>query len=138
MTGGAANALTYFLGSGSGRSLRFARCWPARRRIKNEHTVIHSTSREVLLDMVVRDKHHHAVTDLRQEEVEIYEDGVRQNIRAFHNVQGAEQLQAERTGREERSVHLPPVTSETAPSLNSLRQINFVSVVLAQIAPQGS
>ena len=102
---------------------------------KNEHTVIHSTSREVLLDMVVRDKRHHAVTDLRQEEVEIYEDGVRQNIRSFHNVQGAEQLQSERAvAKSEASTSASK--SETAPSLNSLRQINFVSVVLAQIAPR--
>jgi VWFA-related protein len=102
---------------------------------KNEHTVIHSTSREVLLDMVVRDKHHHSVTDLRQDEVEIYEDGVRQNIRSFHNVQGAEQLQAEReVAKSEASA--PTRKTEAAPSLNSLRQINFVSVVLAQIAPR--
>ena len=46
--------------------------------------------------MVVRDKHHHAVSNLRQDEVEVYEDGVRQSIRAFHNVGGAEQLQTER------------------------------------------
>jgi len=97
------------------------------------HTVIRSTSREVLLDMVVRDKHHHAVTDLRQEEVQIYEDGVRQNIRAFHNVQGAEQLQTERVAAKSEASSPTPAQ---APSLNSLRQINFVSVVLAQIAPK--
>jgi VWFA-related protein len=100
----------------------------------NDRPVIHSTSREVLLDMVVRDKHHHAVADLRQEEVEVYEDGVRQNIRAFHNVQGAEQLQTERmAARTEASSTTR--AAEAAPSLNSLRQINFVSVVLAQVAP---
>jgi len=59
-------------------------------------TVIHTTTREVLLDMVVRDKHHHAVTDLRPEEVEIYEDGVRQKIRVFNSIHGAEQLNTER------------------------------------------
>ncbi len=96
--------------------------------------VIRSTSREVLLDMVVRDKHHHAVTDLRQDEVQIYEDGVRQNIRAFHNVQGVEQLQSEIVAaKNEGSSTAHP---EQAPSLNSLRQINFVSVVLAQVAPK--
>jgi VWFA-related protein len=101
----------------------------------DQRTVIRSTSREVLLDMVVRDKHHHAVTDLRQDEVEIYEDGVRQNIRAFHNVQGAEQLQAERLAAKSTVTSSAP-GAESAPPLNSLRQINFVSVVLAQIAPK--
>ena len=100
----------------------------------NERPVIHSTSREVLVDMVVRDKHHHAVTDLRQEEVEVYEDGIRQSIRVFRNIGGAEQLQTERTvARSEASSNTGSL--EKAPSLNSLRQVNFVSVVFAQIAP---
>ena len=63
---------------------------------KPNNPVIHTTTREVLLDLVVRDKHHHAVTDLAPEEVEVYEDGVRQNIRVFRNIQGSEQLQTER------------------------------------------
>lgn len=100
---------------------------------KDERTVIHTTSREVLLDLVVRDKHHHAVADLRPDEVEIYEDGVRQTIRNFRNVQGLEQLQTEQ------SLAQSDVASgrafELAHPLNSLRQINFVSVVFAQIAP---
>ena len=33
------------------------------------HPVIRTTTREVLLDLVVRDKHHHADTDLRSDEV---------------------------------------------------------------------
>jgi len=101
----------------------------------SDHTVIHSTSREVLLDLVVRDKHHHAVTDLRQDEVQIYEDGVRQNIRAFHSVQGAEQLQTERVTSQKESSS-PTSGADKAPALNSLKQINFVSVVLAQVAPR--
>jgi VWFA-related protein len=95
--------------------------------------VIHTTTREVLLDMVVRDKHHRAVTDLRPEEVEIYEDGVRQKIRVFHNVQGTEQLKTERSVVETSAA---PVASHEDPHpLNSLRQVNFVTVVFAQIAP---
>src|SRR6202034_347541 len=74
-------------------------------------------------------------TDLRPEEVEVYEDGVRQNIRVFRNIQGSEQLQTER------SVAGAPKSAPTAKSgddshpLNSMRQVNFVSIVLAQIAP---
>src|ERR1700689_4931271 len=59
--------------------------------------VIHTTTREVLLDLVVRDKHQHAVKDLRPEEVEVYEDGVRQNVRVFRSIQGAEQMETERS-----------------------------------------
>src|SRR5579863_222429 len=65
--------------------------------VEPDRPVIHTTTREVLLDLVVRDKHHHPLTDLRPEEVEIYEDGVRQNIRVFRNIKGSEQLETERT-----------------------------------------
>src|SRR5579863_4957816 len=46
-----------------------------------DRPVIRTTTREVVLDLVVRDKHHHAVTDLRPEEIEVFEDGVKQNVR---------------------------------------------------------
>ena len=99
----------------------------------NERPVIHATSREVLLDLVVRDKHHHAVPDLRQEEVEVYEDGVRQKVLVFRNVQGAEQLQTERAmerrGAESKDAAVTAHAGEKTPSLNSLRELNFVSVV---------
>ncbi len=103
---------------------------------ENERPVIHTTSREVLLDLVVRDKHQHLVKDLRQDEVQVYEDGVLQKIRVFHDVQGAEQLRTERSL--ERSQASPASNNsgaEKAQSLNSLRQVNFVSVVFAQVAP---
>jgi len=104
-------------------------------------SVIHTTTREVLLDLVVRDKHHHAVTDLRPEEVEVYEDGVRQNIRVFRNVQGTEQLETERSiagapNTRSATNSLPPTRKgQDSHPLNSMRQVNFVSVVFAQIAP---
>src|SRR5580700_1445625 len=49
---------------------------PESRSPESERPVIHTTSREVLLDLVVRDKHQHLVKDLRQDEVQVYEDGV--------------------------------------------------------------
>jgi VWFA-related protein len=97
-------------------------------------TVIRTTTREVVLDLVVRDKHHHAIVDLRPEEVEIYEDGVRQEVKGFRSVRGAEQLQTER--KVSAANHPQPAPDAQAPTaLNSLRQLNFVSVVLADIAP---
>jgi VWFA-related protein len=101
---------------------------------ESNRSVIHTTTREVLLDLVVRDKHHHAVTDLRPEEVEVYEDGVRQNIRVFRDVQGSEQLQTERSVAGA-STPATAAKSEDSHPLNSMRQVNFVSIVLAQIAP---
>ena len=103
--------------------------------VEPNRPVIHSTTREVLLDLVVRDKHNHAVTDLRPGEVEIYEDGVRQNPRVFRNIQGSEQLETERSAAGARTASEPAKGGETPHPLNSMRQVNFVTVVFAQIAP---
>jgi VWFA-related protein len=103
--------------------------------VEPERSVIHTTTREVLLDLVVRDKHHHPVSDLRPEEVEIYEDGIRQTPRVFRNIQGHEQLETERTAAGT-GASAEPARSGAAPHpLNSMRQVNFVSVVFAEIAP---
>jgi VWFA-related protein len=45
--------------------------------------VISSTSSEVLVDFVARDKHGHIVRDLRPEEVHVFENDVRQQMRAL-------------------------------------------------------
>ncbi|MGH9495706.1 MAG: VWA domain-containing protein, partial [Candidatus Sulfotelmatobacter sp.] len=104
--------------------------------------VIRTTTREVALDLVVRDKHNHAVTDLRPDEVEVFEDGVKQDIRVFRSVKGSEQLETERSVAA--GQRTPRSTSEQksadkkigqSNALNSLRQLNFVSVVFAGIAP---
>ncbi len=94
---------------------------------------IRTTTREVILDVIVRDKHHHAVADLRPDEIEVFEDGARQKINAFRDVQGSEQLLTEQalTKSESRKASsLTPKTGATA-----LRELNFVSIVFAQIAP---
>jgi len=104
--------------------------------------VIHTTTREVLLDFVARDKHHHAITDLHPEEVEVYEDGVLQKVNSFRNIEGAEQLQLEREAAQtpapatdSAAAPNPGKSVPAAPPLNTLKQINFVSVVFAQISP---
>ena len=98
--------------------------------------VIHTTTREVLLDLVVRDKHHHPVTDLKPEEVEVYEDGVRQTVRVFRDIRGAEELQTERRAAGSPTAKVPVRSGDEPSPLNSMRQINFVSVVFADIAHQ--
>jgi VWFA-related protein len=94
---------------------------------------IRTTTREVILDVIVRDKHHHAVADLRPDEIEVFEDGVKQRVNAFRDVQGAEQLQTEQALAKNNA----PVPSYGAPksAATALPELNFVSIVLAQIAP---
>jgi len=103
--------------------------------VEQDRPVIHTTTREVLLDLVVRDKHHHAVTDLRPGEVEVYEDGVRQSVRVFRNIQGSEQLAVERSEAGTAKAAAPARIGQDPHPLNSMRQVNFVSVVFAEIAP---
>jgi VWFA-related protein len=101
-----------------------------------DRPVIHTTTREVLLDMVVRDKHHHPVTDLRPDEVEVYEDGVRQNVRVFRSIQGTEQMETERSiAGTQKTPALTTRAGDDPHPLNSMRQVNFVSIVFAEIAP---
>ena len=52
--------------------------------------VIRSSVREVLLDVVVHDAHGKLVTNLKPEDITVYEDGVRQDVRAFRLVAGSE------------------------------------------------
>lgn len=94
---------------------------------------IRATSREVILDVIVRDKHHHSIADLRPEEIEVFEDGVKQKITAFRNVQGAEQLQTEQALAKGNSA--PVISASPKAASTTLPELNFVSVVFAQIAP---
>jgi VWFA-related protein len=99
---------------------------------------IRTTTREVILDIIVRDKHHHAVADLRPEEIEVLEDGVKQRINAFHDVQGAEELREEQM--QPKSGTATPASGALNPEApktpsTTLHELNFVSIVFAQIAP---
>lgn len=106
---------------------------PGQAPAKDQVPTIRTMTREVILDVIVRDKHHHAIADLRPDEIEVLEDGVKQKINAFRDVQGAEQLQTEQA----LAKSTPSTPSSGAPlaPATSVRELNFVSVVFAQIAP---
>ena len=52
--------------------------------------VIRSSAREELLEVVVRDAHGKLVTNLKPDEIAIYEDGVRQDVRSLRLVASKE------------------------------------------------
>ena len=95
--------------------------------------VIRSSAREVLLDVVVRDAHGKLVTNLKPEEIAVYEDGVRQNVRAFRLVAGSEvRLEDEKQAAEAQAAaatHAPAAR----PPVNPLRTVNVVCLVLNDI-----
>ncbi|HTP85589.1 MAG TPA: VWA domain-containing protein [Bryobacteraceae bacterium] len=101
--------------------------------------VIRSSVREVLLDVVVRDKHGKPVKNLAPGQIEVYEDGVRQNVRSFRLVSGSE-VRAEDEKEAAEAKAPAPKTGATPPSarpkLNPLRTVNLVCIVFGNQSPE--
>ncbi|MDP1908602.1 MAG: VWA domain-containing protein, partial [Hyphomicrobium sp.] len=94
--------------------------------------MIRTTAQEVLLDLVVRDRRANLVRDLKPEEVEVYEDGVKQTIRVFRSFTDKAQVGEEATADRAASTG---GTATTRP-LNPMRQINLVSLVFNSMGPR--
>ncbi|MDQ3821200.1 MAG: hypothetical protein M3362_26455, partial [Acidobacteriota bacterium] len=62
---------------------------PTNNQQQDEERLVVGTN-EVLLDAVVKDKKGHIVRDLKPSDFEIYEDGVRQEVRSFRLVNRGE------------------------------------------------
>jgi VWFA-related protein len=61
-------------------------CLAQQRQDPQDEEVITVGSNEILLDAVVKDKKGHVVKDLKPSDVEVYEDGVRQEVKSFRLV----------------------------------------------------
>jgi VWFA-related protein len=93
--------------------------------------VIRSSAREVLLDLVVRDAHGKLVTNLKPEEVAVYEDGVRQDVRSFRLVAGSEvRVEDEKQAAEAQAAAATTPAPATRPPVNPLRTVNVVCLIL--------
>ncbi len=92
-----------------------------------EHpAIIRALSEEVLLDLVARDKHGRAVRDLKPDEIEVFEDGVKQQITSFRLVEG------------EAAVPIAPRSAVPAAQREaSLGQVNLVSLVFERLGEEG-
>jgi VWFA-related protein len=97
---------------------------------------IRTGTREVLLDLVVRDKHDKLVNDLKADELEILIDGVPQTVRSFRRVSGREQI--EYTKEQERTA-AAAATGQTpargAPAGQKVREVNVVAIVFSNLNP---
>jgi VWFA-related protein len=87
---------------------------------------IRVTATEIALDLVVRDKKGRQVKNVKQGEVEIYENGVRQQLLSFRMVPGREQQ-----SREESQAKPQATTGAFVP----LRELNTVCIVFHNIDP---
>src|SRR6185295_3453907 len=76
----------------------------------------------VLLDVVIRDKKGRTIPDIRPEEIEVYEDGVKQKVESFRWVATEAPVEG-------------AATPATVP--DAARQINLVSLVFDQLDADG-
>jgi VWFA-related protein len=98
----------------------------------SDSVVIESSVREVLLDVVVRDKHGKPVADLKPEQLAVYENGVRQNVRSFRLVKGDEvRIEDEKEAAEALDTQQTAATPPGQPRLNPLRTVNLVCLVFS-------
>src|SRR5579871_6564063 len=90
-------------------------------------TTIRVTTTEVALDLAVRDKKGRQFKNLKPGDVEIYEDGVKQQILSFRLVPGREEQKREVSGQ-------APEEKKAGSSL-PLREVNAICVVFHNIDP---
>src|SRR5205085_12637853 len=88
-------------------------------------------SEEVLLDVVVRDKRGRPVTDLKADEIEVFEDGVKQQITSFRRISA--DLPIVVKGARNDKPECQPRTAQVDP----LRQINLVTMVFERLNNEG-
>ncbi len=74
------------------------------------------TVNAVVLDVVVTDKKGRIVKDLTTGDLEVFEDGVRQKIKSFHQIE--DQAEPQTASRPTPAPYAPPVLETRRPSLN--------------------
>ncbi len=102
---------------------------------------IRTTTSEVLLDFVVRDKHANIIRDLKPGEVQVFEDGIPQTLRHFEFYDGHVKVQPSPESASTAPATVAP-SGANAPAgpltVNELRDISVVSVVRLRIWTQES
>jgi len=82
----------------------------------------------VVLDVVVRDKKGRSVRDLLQEQIEVYEDGVRQEVTGFRMVE---------TKRREAAPSLDAAEAPPSASPAPTPQVSLCTLLFDQLGPEG-
>ena len=100
-------------------------------------TTLRTTTSEVMLDVVVRDKHGNIVHNLRPNEVQVLEDGVPQKLRQFDFINGRSEAPVTPLLPPPPSAPSSASSSAEPMSVNQLRDISVVSVVIANLDPRG-
>src|SRR3954451_6434172 len=89
---------------------------------------IRTTASEVLLDIVVRDKHGKTARNLKASDVQIFEDGVRRELKSFRFLSAREaQTRASAPGA--------GAAETVSPSARTLHAVNLICIVLHNLDP---
>jgi VWFA-related protein len=96
-----------------------------------DEPVFKSGANEVLVDVVVRDKHGRPVRDLRSDEVTIFENGVQQPVTLFREVRAPSALQQDMEPRTQTSTGKS--AAQSPGTLQLTRQIRLVSLVFMRL-----
>src|SRR5215475_12691891 len=99
-------------------------------RTSDQGATVRIGSEEVLLDIVARDKKGRPVTDLKLDEIEIYEDGVKQQINSFRKVEKTDMVEGAATSNN-------TTGNTTGNVVDPLRQINLVTMVFERLNNEG-
>src|SRR5215813_351020 len=99
-------------------------------RTSDQGATVRIGSEEVLLDVVVRDKKGRPVADLKADEIEVYEDGVKQQINSFRKVEKTDLIEGADASNN---------AAGAAPgyAVDPLRQINLVTMVFERLNNEG-
>jgi VWFA-related protein len=92
--------------------------------LAQEPAPIRTSVTEVLLDVVARDKRGRVVKDLKPEEMEVFEGGVKQQIRSVRLISGADAI-----------TRAPGQAEQTKP-LDPMHQLRLMTLVFDRLGPE--
>src|SRR5262245_48336765 len=107
-------------------------------RTSDQGATVRIGSEEVLLDVVARDKKGRPVTDLKADEIEVYEDGGKQQINSFRKVEKTDLIEGAGASNDATGNAAGNTAGNAAGNaVDPLRQINLVTMVFERLNNEG-
>jgi VWFA-related protein len=109
---------------------------PTNQQQQDEEKLVVGTN-EVLLDAVIKDKKGHTVKDLKASDFEVYEDGVRQQVKSFRLVSRDEATTTATSNKTEAapSQSTPPIVTPRPNAPLSTNRLSAVALVFDRLSP---